>query len=172
MRFLILAIITVLSGCAPNSQPPSAMERAHASREKTLEWLRELPGIFIWPFTNATASDLDRLERERQFNFAGWIEKGRAIDSGESTLIRMLEERDPDVDMERVAFALGEIGSANSVRALIECLNRDDSGVQTQAVIALGKLRDACAVEALATRFAFIAEGNESVQIEIVNALR
>jgi hypothetical protein len=177
MRIILVLLTVITLGCSPPLST-STDKPAQAAHAKTVAWLSELPEVFVWPRTYGVWTDLKGMEEDRkklqpdlQFDFVGWVTKGKSIDNAKLVLIQMLQQREKDVSADRVVFALGEIGDSECVQALIDCLNRDDAGLQTKAVEALGKLRDPRAVEALATRLSFVADEKEGVQMAIIDAL-
>lgn len=177
--FLFLAISVVVIGCADNPQGQTEKPQEQTYRE-VLQWLSKVPHLKIWGVSHLESED--ELRRRRNFNFDSWIAAGKKIPHIESVLRGMLEQNYTKVDvilqqgapiicLDRVAYALGRVGNAESVPVLIDCLNSPDSNLQMQAMLALGCLRDPRAVDPLGTRLMIVTEYDEGYMSFLLSAL-
>ena len=146
-----------------------AYERAKGDEQEVREWLNSIPHVEVWGVSKWESPEERR--RAREFDFDAWVSQGRQIHNIEGVLRTMLENRDSSVDLSRVAFALSEVGTTDSVPLLITCLDSPDPSLQFMAVESLGRIGDSRAVDPLGTRLMLIAERDENVVTSIVSAL-
>ena len=171
MRLAVLLMIVVVTGCSATDRQ-EAKESKEQMDQIVRNWLQQLPHSAMWGIMK-WESDEDR-RRARAFNLEQWVEAGKKIPKIEIVLQKMLKENaanDSDVDPSPIAFALGSVGSKESVPILIECLNSHDASLQMMATEALGNLHDPRAVDPLGSRLILIVEHEESDLMYIMNAL-
>ena len=165
MRWLLLIGICGAIGCAaePHDKAAELHDKTAEPHDKTerqvLQWLAK-GGYRVYVSNHGVPLT---------FNFNTWIAQGRKIPNIEPMLRRMLDESDSRVDLPMVAGALGGLGNAQSVPVLIDSLSRPDCRLRTAAADALGQLRDARAVEPLATRFR--VDDDQGVRTGVLSAL-
>jgi HEAT repeat protein len=174
MRSIILPAVLILVGCgtrqeedpnAQNSPDAAAIDEIGGTsveeREQRIrQWLAKGP-LTRW---YDGALDEPFVEHDE------WIGEGKAIPNAEAILRMLLSRRDEEIFLPTAIQALGDLGNAESVPALIDCLSVDGDGeFRSQTVISLGKLRDERAVQPLGKLLQ--VEPDEETRAHIVRAL-
>lgn len=161
----VFALVTVACGVAMWM----AYLRTSRDERDVREWLNDIPHVQLWGIAKWESPEERR--RASEFDFDVWVSRGRNTPNIEVILQRMVVHHDSNVDLARAAYALGEVGSTDSVPILIRCLDSPDPSLRFMAVEALGKLGDARAVDALGTRLLLVAQRDENALTSIVSAL-
>jgi HEAT repeat protein len=110
---------------------------------KVVEWVKEPP-----------FDDPVEQQRKPNFSYEDWFKKGRSLPHLIETLIKLLEQEDPEhpsgIGM-RVAYALGWLGDKRkqAVEVLSKMLSSKDLNLRIEAVSALGRQGDASVLPTL-----------------------
>ena len=148
---MALALAALWAGCA--RAPEADRDAPSQGPGVVLEWLRKPPHLAIWGCSDFVTEA--EVRAAAAFDMGAWEAEGRRIPDVESVLDKMLEGDEASEDLARAAYALGKVGTAQSVPILIKWLDSEDGyGVQVMAAGSLGKLGDPRAVEPLAARLA------------------
>jgi HEAT repeat protein len=110
---------------------------------KVVEWVKEPP-----------FDDPIEQQQKPNFSYEDWFKRGRALPYVVETLIKLLEQEDPENPSGtgmRVAYALGWVGDKRkpAVEALYKTLNSKDLNLRIEAVSALGRQGDASVLPTL-----------------------
>ncbi|MHC4714154.1 MAG: HEAT repeat domain-containing protein, partial [Planctomycetota bacterium] len=151
MRAALLVAIITITGCAGTHEKQT--------QRRVENWLSRASfgGLF---FGRGPGADID-IDR--------WLAEGKSIPNVAPILCRMLEERDPQADLPLIAFALGHVGSRESVPALIDALGDSDLRTRMAAATSLGRLGDEAAVGPLGRLVA--SDPDDNVRANAVVAL-
>lgn len=129
------------------------------TNEAVIRWLSKISYVAFW----------NRHLQFQSVDWDAWEKEGKEIRNAEQTLCRLLQDDNPDVELPLVAYALGQVGSRESVPILMEALTHSDVHVRLQSAIALGCLRDKRAIPAFANLLE--VETDENVRINAVLAV-
>lgn len=129
------------------------------TNEAVLRWLSKISYVAFW----------NRHLPFQSVDWDSWEKEGKEIRNAEQTLCRLLQDDNPDVELPLVAYALGQVGSSESVPILMEALTHPDVHVRLQSAIALGCLRDKRAIPAFSNLLEF--ETDENVRVNAVLAV-
>jgi len=132
-------------------------------------WLSKLPyermGYPILPNPEA-------YKRYRDFDGTAWLAEGHGITGIEDTLCAILEHRRTIGELDKVVFAIGELGGERGVDALTYCLNDRDENLRDSAARALGCMADRRAIHALGTRAILTIPGDTEMVASLLRSLR
>lgn len=145
---MLLFVFLQFHGCKNLSE--SSINQTHKEltvnqefNPKVEEWVKEPP------FDNPIEQ-----QQKPNFSYEDWFKRGRALPSVVETLIKLLEQEDPenpsDVGM-RVAYALGWLGDKRkqAIEVLSKALKSKDLNLRIEAVSALGRQGDASVLPTL-----------------------
>ncbi len=148
---------------------------AEDDRKKVVTWLKSLPWLRIGPivFSKAPSPEMEiELKQAKDFDLAGWVAKGKQEPATEPVLLKILDSNDASIEMERVLFAIGWIGTEKSVPILLNCLSRGDAEFQNNVIEVLCEIPDERAVQQLGSRLKIAIDGPYGLASSIIIALK
>lgn len=155
----LLAVLAVLPSVTSAVDVHVRDQVDQAVEQRTREWLAR----------NSYAANWSRHVKRPVEDWESWIEDGKKIPGVEAVLRAFLKDHDASVELPQVVRCLGEIGTHDSIPALIACLDDGSMHVRLQAALALGKLQDERALKSLGSRL--VVEVDHNVRANIVVAL-
>jgi hypothetical protein len=170
MWVLFVVSIVTVCGCARDMQ--------RASDAQLTLWLQKVPQDLL-VVQLRTASPVPR----PVFEIDKWTAEGSNFPMIKDDLLRMFDlqlsrralevsdHQDQSMDLCATLFALKFFGDNRCVQGLIECLNSNDPNERRLATIALGRIGDPRAIDAIGSRLDMIASGDFRVLIEALGEL-
>lgn len=161
-RFISVLLLSILCCCLIGCKP--------SNEEQVITWLKRMP---------QSPTDAQKWEVVAYSTSQEWLDAGRRIEGIEKILIGLLDHppnefSDPTemLDKADVVYALGFVGSSNSVPVLIEVLEdkKEFIWARVHAATALGSIGDPLAEEPLC-RIVSCGEESDTLRINAIGGL-
>lgn len=143
-------------------------------RKQVVTWLRKFPLERLGPIVLGIQGPEEekRILKAVDFDLAAWVDEGKLISAAETVLIDILNSKSREYELKRVLYAIGWVGTEQSVPTLLNCLNQGDADFHMDVIAALCEIPDERAEHQLGSRLAISSNGQFGVLPSIIVALK